>query len=48
MRMSGNCWRRFVGWRKSALASDSFEPVAVPAASDGLLPSPRVSEVRHG
>ncbi|WP_430732631.1 DUF3304 domain-containing protein [Burkholderia ambifaria] len=32
----------------SALASGSFEPVAVPAIPDGLLPLPRVDEARRG
>ncbi|RQS50825.1 MULTISPECIES: DUF3304 domain-containing protein [unclassified Burkholderia] len=32
----------------SALASGRFEPVAVPAVPDGLLPSPRMDEARHG
>ncbi|WP_322088025.1 DUF3304 domain-containing protein [Burkholderia sp. BCC1999] len=33
---------------QSALASDNFEPVVVPVIADGLLPPPRVPEVRHG
>ncbi|MGU7776015.1 DUF3304 domain-containing protein [Burkholderia sp. MR1-5-21] len=32
----------------SALTNDSFESVAVPVISDGLLPPPRVEEARHG
>ncbi|WGY68798.1 hypothetical protein KEC55_02060 [Burkholderia cepacia] len=33
---------------QSALASDNFEPAVVPVIADGLLPPPRVPEVRHG